>query len=287
MRTVTSRRALWRSLAALVLVAAVAGPVAPLGAAGLDAPAKGKSKTIDRIREQKALRAGIALAPPWLGQDPRTNEYFGAAYEIGQRLAKLLDVELRIVPSGWDVIIAGLQGNQFELALAPLFASEKRRQVVDFVNYTESGTCYGVLKDGKLDKLEDLDSPSVTFGTWTGTGTEHGITKKYTKAKTNSLVQPIGGTMRIEDVLTKRIDVAPFDAPKAFLVVHQYPQVKILPGGPEYCVKNPDIPYPIGMAFNYGDPELKKFLEAVVADMKPQIDASIVKYSAIEYMLRK
>ncbi len=52
-------------------------------------------------------------------------------------------------------------------------------------------------------------------------------------------------------------------------------------------MKNPDIPYPIGMAFNYGDPEFKKFLEAVVADMQAQINASIIKYSAIEYMLRR
>lgn len=285
MKTVSRRNALW--LGALCLVAALAWSLGPAGAAGVEVPPKGKSKTIDKIREQGALRAGIALAPPWLGQDPKTNQYFGAAHEIGQRLAQLLNVELRIIPSGWDVIIAGLQGNQFELALAPLFASEKRRQVVDFVNYTESGTCYAVLKESKLDKLEDLDTPSVTFGTWTGTGTEHGIVKKYTKAKINSLVQPIGGTMRVEDVLTKRIDAAPFDAPKSFMVVHQYPQVKILPGGPEQCVKTPDNPYPIGMAFNYGDPELKKFLEAVVADMKPQIDASIIKYSALEFMLRR
>jgi ABC-type amino acid transport substrate-binding protein len=277
----------WLGPIALGLALALAWTAGPAGAAGVEVPAKGKSKTVDKIRELGALRAGIALAPPWLGQDPKTNQYFGAAHEIGQRIAQLLNVKLEIIPSGWDVVIAGLQGNQFELALAPLFASEKRRQVVDFVNYTESGTCYAVLKDGKLNKLEDLDSPSVTFGTWTGTGTEHGIVKKYSKAKVNSLVQPIGGTMRVEDVLTKRIDAAPFDAPRAFVIAHQYPGVKILPGSPEQCVKSPDIPYPIGMAFNYGDPELKKFLEAVVAEMKPQIDASIVKHSALEYMLRK
>jgi ABC-type amino acid transport substrate-binding protein len=279
------RRRHWLSVCCLLLAVVWLGSLA--AAAGVEVPAKGKSKTIDKIREQGVLRAGIALAPPWLGQDPKTNQYFGAAHEIGERLAQLLNVKLEIIPSGWDVIIAGLQGNQFELALAPLFASEKRRQVVDFVNYTESGTCYAVLKDAKLDKLEDLNNPAVTFGTWTGTGTEHGIQRSYPKAKINSLVQPIGGTMRVEDVLTKRIDAAPFDAPKAFLVVHQYPQVKILPGGPEQCVKTPDNPYPIGMAFNYGDAELKRFLEAVVADMKPQIDASIIKHSALEYMLRR
>lgn len=272
----------------VVFLMALTGWFAPSVMAGkIEVPAEGKSPTIDHIRKQGVLRAGIAIAPPWLGQNPKTGEYFGASIEIGKRIAELLGVEVKLISSGWDVIIAGLQGNQFELALAPLFATEKRRKVVDFVNYTEDGTCYVVRKDNdKINTLEDLNQPSVTIGTWTGTGTEHGIVGKYTKAKIHSIVQPVGGAHRIEDVLTRRVDAAPIDAPQAFIVAHQYSEIKILPGGPENCVKNPDIPFPIGMAFNYGDPEFKKFLEAVVTDMQDQIKASIVKYSSLEYMLQ-
>jgi hypothetical protein len=38
------------------------------------------------------------------------------------------------------------------------------------------------------------------------------------------------------------------------------------------------------MAFNYGDPEFKTFLEAVVADMQDQIAAALVKYSDPKYI---
>jgi hypothetical protein len=62
--------------------------------------------------------------------------------------------------------------------------------------------------------------------------------------------------------------------------------MKIIPGGPDNCIKNPDIPIPIGMAFNYGDPELKKFLEAVVADMKDELRGSLQKHSQLEFMLQ-
>ena len=89
----------------------------------------------------------------------------------------------------------------------------------------------------------------------------------------------------LEDVLAKRVDAATLDSPRAHLVVHQYPQFKIIPGGPDSCIKNPDIPIPIGMAFNYGDAELKKFLEAVVADMQDQLRASLQKHSQLEFML--
>jgi polar amino acid transport system substrate-binding protein len=254
--------------------------------AGVDAPPPGKSPTLDRIREQKVLRAGIGISLPWLGQNPKTSQYFGPAVELGDRIAKTLGVKLELLPSTWDVIIAGLQANKTDLLLAPLFATEKRRQVVDFVNWTEAGTCYAVLKDNnKVNTLEDLDQPSVSTALWKGTGTEHAFVAKYKKARIDSVVMSVTGANRLEDVLAKRVDAATLDSPRAHLVVHQYPQFKIIPGGPDSCIKNPDIPIPIGMAFNYGDAELKKFLEAVVADMQNELRASLQKHSQLEFML--
>ena len=174
--------------------------------------------------------------------------------ELGERIAKILGVKLELLPATWDVIIAGLQANKYDLLLAPLFATEKRKQVVDFVNWTEAGTCYAVLKDNnKVNTLEDLDQPTVSTAVWKGTGTEHAFVAKYKKAKMDSVVMPVTGANRLEDVLSKRVDAATLDSPRAHLVVHQYPQMKIIPGGPDNCIKNPDIPIPIGMAFNYGD----------------------------------
>jgi polar amino acid transport system substrate-binding protein len=274
------------TLGLAVLVAVLGAPPGAVSA-GVDAPPKGKSPTLDRVREQKALRAGIGIALPWLGQNPKTGQYFGPAVEIGERVAKVLGVELKVLPSTWDVIIAGLQADKYDILLAPLFATEKRRQVVDFVNWTEAGTCYAVLKDNnKVNTLEDLDQPTVTTGVWKGTGTEHAFVAKYKKAKLDSIVMAVTGANRLEDVLARRIDAATLDSPRAHLVVHQYPQMKIVPGGPDNCIKNPDIPIPIGMAFSYGDAELKKFLEAVVADMKEDIKASLHKHSQLEFMLQ-
>ena len=270
------------SLAAGALL--LAGFGSPVFAADIMVPEAGKSAIIDQIKENGELRVGIAIAPPWLGQDPSTGQYFGPAYEIGQRLAVELGVNISAVSSGWDVIIAGIQGNQFELAIAPLFATEKRRKVVDFVNWTQAGTCYIVLEDSPIMTLEDMNQPGVRIGTWTGTGTEHGIVEKYTEATIDSIVQQVSGAHRIEDVLTKRVDVAPFDDALALVLAAEYPQVRILPGGPEHCINNSDIPFPIGMAFNYGDPEFKTFLEAVVAAMQDQIAASLVKYSDPQYI---
>ena len=247
-------------------------------------PMEGKSALVDQIKENGEMRVGVAIAPPWLGQDPNTGQYFGAAFEIGQRIAMELGVDITPVSSGWDVIIAGIQGNQFELAIAPLFATPKRREVVDFVNWTAAGTCYIVLQDSPIMTFEDMNQPGVRIGTYTGTGTEHGIVDKYTEATIDSIVQQVSGAHRVEDVLTGRIDVAPIDDALAFVMAAEYPEIRIIPESPDYCINNSDIPFPVGMAFNYGDPEFKAMLEAIVADMQDQISASMVKYSDPQYI---
>jgi polar amino acid transport system substrate-binding protein len=253
-----------------------------------EVPAKGTSPTIDRVKQAGVLRAGINVALPWLGQNPQTREFFGPSMDLGTRIAAALGVKLELTTSASDVIVAGLQANQFDLAIAPLFATEKRRQVVDFVNYTTAGQCYAVLKDNdKINTLDDLNSPTVSVGTWTGSGSEQAIKAKYPKMKINSIVMPVGGANRMEEVLAHRIDAATLDSARAYLVEHQFPQLKIIPGGPAECLRNPDVPTPIGMAFAKGDPAFAKYLTEFVAEQQSQIDASIAKYSSLDYMLPK
>ena len=272
------------SILGAVLFAFLVGVGVPGSAFGQDVPAKGQSPTVDKIKEAGKLRAGVAVALPWLGQDPKTGGYFGASYDLGQRLAQVLGVKLEIVPSGWDVIVAGLQAKQFELALAPLFATEKRKAVIDFANYTEAGTCYMVLKtNAKVNKLEDLNKPDVVIGTFTGTGTEQEIRKKYPQGKINSVVQAPGGGTRVTEVLTNRIDVAPFDSPLAVALQQRYPQIKIVPDA-NVCIKQPDVPVPIGTGFNKGDPAWAKFVTDVADKMKPQLADTIAKFSTLEFL---
>ena len=130
-----------------------------------EVPAPGQSPTIDKIKADGTLKVGVAIAWPWLGQDPKSGAYIGAAADLGEGIAKALGVKLEYIPSGWDVIVAGLQARQFELALAPLFASPKRKAVIDFANYTEGGTCYIVLKtNDKIKSVDDLNSPDMVTG---------------------------------------------------------------------------------------------------------------------------
>jgi polar amino acid transport system substrate-binding protein len=271
---------------AMPLTAVLAQDGTPEAAsAAIEVPAAGESPTIDKIMANGRLRVGVAIAPPWLLQDPATNEYYGPANDLVIRIGELLGVPVEYVDSGWDVIIAGLQSDKFDLTVAPLFATPDRMEVIDFVNYTTAGTCYFALQENeKVNTLEDLNSSDVTIVAFTGTGTEEGIREKYPEANINSIVQPPGGQPPIEDVLSGRADVGPFDSPLALFLAQQYPELKIIPENPEYCIANADIPFPIGMGFNKNDPAFTAFLQAIVDDMQEDIDAAIIEYSDPEYM---
>ena len=275
-----------RWLAIVLLLATMGSGRIDAAAAPVQVPAKGQSPIVDRVRARGTLRAGVNVALPWLGQNPKTGEFYGPSVELGQEIGRVLGVKMELIPSASDVIIAGIQANQFDLAIAPLYATERRKQVVDFVTYATAGHCYAVRKDNhRINSLEDLNQASVTVGLWTGTGSDRPFRGKYPKATVNAIPMPVGGVTRMEEVMAGRIDVATLDSARALLVDRQFPQLKILPGGPENCMKHPDIPTPLGMAVPKGDLAFRTFLEGVVASIQTQLNASIVKHSSLESML--
>src|SRR5262245_33402786 len=95
-------------------------------------PAPGQSPTIDEILANGKLRAGVAIAAPWLLQDPATNKYYGPAADVIERIGQTLGVPVEYVDSGWDVLIAGLQSDKFDVTAAPMFATPDRMKVIDF-----------------------------------------------------------------------------------------------------------------------------------------------------------
>ena len=249
------------------------------------APAAGESPTVDAIRAAGKLRAAVAVALPVIGQDPKTGEFFGPAIEIGQWIADGLGVELELVESNWDVIIAGLQANKYELAIAGLYATPARREVVDFVTYYEMGFCHMALKDNdKIQTLDDLNSPDVVACQYTGTGTEQSVMEKYPNVTLDSMVSPPGGETRIEEVLAGRCDFCTIDSPLILVYQMEYPQIKVLPESAEYCFTHPDMASDVGLALNYGDAALKAYIESLVKAHKDDIDALFEKYSAPEYL---
>ncbi len=245
-----------------------------------------KSPTIKAIKERGVLRGGVSLAAPTAFKDPRTGALEGIVLQIGHEAADRLGVKLETAETGWDTIIAGLQAEKYDVALAGLFETPQRLEVVDFVTFGEEGIAFLVQKNNEaITKVEDLHKPGVTIATVTGSGSEQMIKANFKDAELKSILSPTGGSgAPPEEVLSGRVDAAQFDAVLTQAYLERFPGLKVVP---EDAFEKPLFPTPIGLAVRKDDQLFQEFLTEVVQDLqtKGQIQEWRARWSKPDLLL--
>ncbi|MDR6755138.1 polar amino acid transport system substrate-binding protein [Mycoplana sp. BE70] len=162
-----------------LLVIAVALAAAPSFAGDL----------VKEIKERGVFRVGMAESPPWQSPNPTTGKYEGFNVDLAEQVAKVLGVQLEIVPNTWATIIPGLEAGQYDAVFANLFATPERAIVVDF---TEPYFTYGfhVIVNAKsgITTMDNLNSPEVTFVGESGTVEESYPKELYPQANVRGVV---------------------------------------------------------------------------------------------------
>ena len=133
---------------------------APEVVQGITIPPKGASNILDNVRERGELRVAVAMALPWLGQNPSNSELVGPAWTLAEKVAEILGVKITPVFTTWDALLPGALADKFDISVAATYDTPERREVVDFVNWSESGLCFSVMKDSGLKTIDDLNSPT-------------------------------------------------------------------------------------------------------------------------------
>lgn len=250
---------------------------------GIKIPTATESPTVARICKDGVLRGGLGPFAPFGFQDS-AGTYRGPGVEIvGPAIAKSLGVRFEVVPVGWDTIVAGLQSGRYEMIATALTYTEERTKVVDYVMYSVGGTCYLVRKDSNLKTLDDLNSPNVKIGVFTGTSWETDLPKAFPKAKFDASVQGQGGGYRVIDVLAKRIDAAPIDNVAALAFEASYPSVRVIPSG-DQCFTNPKPLDRFGFGVPKGDSAFKALVTTIVEKNKDAINAMLKTYMSPKYI---
>ncbi|MET9653371.1 ABC transporter substrate-binding protein [Streptomyces sp. NPDC006460] len=81
----------------------------------------------------------------------------GLDYDLGQAIGGKLGVTFAFTPQKFDGIVPAIQAGKFDAAMSAITDNKERQQVVDFVDYSQSGS--GVLvAEGNPAKISDLDS---------------------------------------------------------------------------------------------------------------------------------
>jgi len=227
------------------------------------------SPTIQKIKSDGVLRTGVAIAAPTVFKDPQSGELEGIVIQIGKAAAAKLGVEFEAAETGWDTIIAGLQANKYDVALAGLFETPQRKEVVDFVTVGEEGIAFLVRKDNaELNTAEDLNKVGVTIATVTGSGSEQMIKENFQSSEIKSVISSTGGSgAPPEEVIAGRVDAAQFDAVLALAYQERFPDLKIVPAD---AFEKPLFPTPIGVGIRKGDPVFQEFLQSIVDELQKE-----------------
>ncbi|MCB5166996.1 ABC transporter substrate-binding protein [Streptomyces bambusae] len=135
-------------------------PAGPVTVAGVQIK---KDQALHDLLPEKIRKAGrvrvatdVPYAPFEMFVKEGGSELTGLDYDLGQALGAKLGVSFAFTPQKFDGIIPGLQAGKFEVAMSAITDNKERQKVVDFVDYSRSGS--GVLvAEGNPSKVTTLD----------------------------------------------------------------------------------------------------------------------------------
>ncbi|MDX6763050.1 ABC transporter substrate-binding protein [Streptomyces sp. F8] len=112
----------------------------------------------EEIRKSGVVRVAtdVPYAPFEMFVAEGKPELTGLDYDLGQALGAKLGVRFAFTPQKFDGIVPAIQAGKFDAAMSAMTDNKERQAVVDFVDYSVSGSAIMVVK-GNPEKITTLD----------------------------------------------------------------------------------------------------------------------------------
>ena len=265
----------WKNL----LLAAALLAALPVPGQAADAPPPGASSRIDAIRQRGTLRVAVLNEYPWLVQNTAADAtpFHGPAWRLAEDYARRLGVSLETTPVSFEDKVSILASGAVDISIVPLLATPERETVVDMIRYSASAHCvFGLADNPKVaaaDRLDDLDRAAVTIGFIADTPQGAWLQKRLPRAARDGVPGNLAD-LATGEILAHRADVAPIDK---FFFPGLQKKVPGLASVPKDCLASQELPIPIGMAIDKGQPAFLDWLRAVATDIRPEVDAEMAK----------
>lgn len=113
----------------------------------------------EAVKQSGTVRVATDVPyPPFVMQASAGSEKMtGLDYDLGQALGAKLGVRFEFTAQKFDGIVPALQAGKFDVAMSAITDNKDRQKVVDFVDYSESGSGIMVAQ-GNPAKIRDLNS---------------------------------------------------------------------------------------------------------------------------------
>jgi polar amino acid transport system substrate-binding protein len=250
-------------------------------AAGTDVPAAGTSKKIDAIKARGSLKAAAIGEFPWLPENTSGSgeKFSGPAWILANEYAKRLGVKLEIVPVSHETKVPILATGEADISIAPLSVTPQRQKVVDFIVYSKSSLCFfGLADNPKLKSaktVDDLNAASITMAYFTGTPPETWAPTRFPKTVLKG-VAGSGANAPVEEIMSKRADVAPIDNVAWPQLSKKVPGLTVYPAG-DQCLQSNEMATAVGLAVDKADTVFRDWLQAVYDSIKDKVTAEEIR----------
>ena len=235
-------------------------------------PVAGKSPRIDEIIKRGTLKVGVTPSFPWLFRNKTGSgdEYRGSSWVLAKAVAEALGVKIEVVQVSNETKIPIAASGGVDMTISSLSETDARKQVVDFVTYSQATFCiFGLKTNAKAAAIKDiakLDSPDITFAAYVGTNQAAWIPKTFPKAKVRGVTG--SGQAPVDELLSGRADFVVGDAPLEPIFENAYKDMFSLP---DDCTKSDLNPVPVGQAIAKNQPEFLEFLRGIEQKVAPKV----------------
>ena len=221
-----------------------------------------KKSTLNKIVQRGELRVGMEPGYMPFEMKDTKGEIIGFDVDMAKAMAKAMGVKLKLIPTNWDGILAGLITGKYDIIMSGMTVTQERNLKVNFADpYIVVGQTMLVKKSlkSKIKSAKDLDKKGYKIATKLGVTGEIAARKFFKRAKIVTFETEADAAV---EVLNGKADAMIYDQPYNTLFMAQKGAGKLI------HLDAPLTYEPLGWAIRKGDPDFLNFLNHFLNQMK-------------------
>ena len=221
-----------------------------------------KKSTLNEVLQRGELRVGLEPGYMPFEMKDKKGKIIGFDVDVARKMAKDMGVKLKLVPTAWDGIIAGLLAEKYDIIISGMTITQKRNLKINFANpYISIGQTMLVRASVAKGKKswKDLDKPQYTIVTKLGVTGEIAARRMFKHAKIRTFDTEADA---VQELLDGKADAFVYDKPYNAMFMAKR-------GGKGIVFWDKDLTFePLGWAIRKGDPDFLNWLDNFLNQIK-------------------
>ncbi|MBE0491568.1 MAG: transporter substrate-binding domain-containing protein [Sulfurospirillum sp.] len=212
-----------------------------------------QKSTLNQILQRGELIVGLEPGYMPFEMKDKQGNIIGFDVDMAKAMAKAMGVKLKLLPTAWDGIIAGLITGKYDIIMSGMTITQERNLKINFANpYISVGQTILATKKHAGKKWSDLDKPDITVVTKLGVTGEIATRKMFKKAKIRTFETEADAA---QEVLNGNADALVYDKPYNAIFFAEKGESKLVH-------LDEDLTYePLGWGIRKGDPDFLNWLD--------------------------